>query len=398
MSWASTARGTMSSEPAFIPLCIPQIEGNEHKYIKECLDTGWVSAVGAFVDRFEAEFAREVGCKYAIACASGTAALHIALELSGVSRGDEVVVPTLTFIASANAVTYTGAVPVFVDCESRFYQLDPAQLAEFLQNGCKRDGDRLINTHTGRRIAAIMPVHILGHPCDMDLINEIAAKYAIPVIEDATESLGSTYRGKPTGSLSDFGCFSFNGNKIITTGNGGMIVTNNEAQARRAKYLTTQAKDDAIEFVHGAVGYNYRLSNVSAAMGVAQLEKLSHYIARKRTIAARYREAFSGMPGIRTPEVADYAQWNAWLYTIRIDATKFGRSSREVLAALKAKRIETRPFWQPMHKSPAHKNAFCWSFRNAEQANDEGLSIPCSVGLSDADQLRVIEEIRNLSS
>jgi perosamine synthetase len=387
----------MSSEPSFIPLCVPQIEGNEGKYVQECLDTGWVSAVGSFVDRFEREFAREVGAKFAIACASGTAALHVALQLAGVGPHDEVIVPTLTFIASANAVTYTGAVPTFVDCEPHYFQLDPSKLADFLRTDCERRGAAVYNRHTGRRVAAVMPVHILGHPCDMDLISQIADEFSIAVVEDATESLGSYYRGKATGTLCRFGCFSFNGNKIITTGNGGMIVTDDEVQAKRAKYLTTQAKDDAVEFVHGEVGYNYRLSNVSAALGVAQLEKLTSYVARKRLIAKRYSEALANLQGIHTPSVAPYAEWNAWLYTIAVDPDAYGLSSRELLERLKTERIETRPFWQPMHKSPAHKGAYCASYHVAERANARGLSLPCSVGLTDSDQCRVIDAIRRFA-
>lgn len=378
----------------FIPLSIPHLGGNEWPYVKECFDTGWVSSVGSFVDRFERELAAKVGAKAAVACASGTAALHVALLVAGVRPDDEVIVSTLTFIASANVVRYVNAHPVFMDAEPRYLQLDVEKLADFLENGCRRDADGLRDKETGRRVSAIMPVHILGHPCDMDPILELAQRFGLAVIEDATESLGSRYKGRATGTLAKLGCFSFNGNKIITTGSGGMIITDDASLAKRAKHLTTQAKQDPLEFVHDEVGYNYRLSNVSAAMGVAQLEKLDAYAADKHRIARRYDEALREIPGIRLPEIAPWAESNEWLYTIRIDEKAFGIDSRALLRRLKEARIETRPLWQPMHRSPAHAGARAWKCEQADLINAQALSIPCSVGLSEGDQARVIEEIR----
>lgn len=377
----------------FVPLSIPHLAGNEWQYIKECLDTNWVSSVGSYVDRFEREFAQAVGAKAAIACSSGTAALHVSLICAGVEAGDEVLVSTLTFIAPANAVRYVGAHPVFLDAEEQHYQLDVEKLGDFLRRGCFRDGGVLKNAASGRRVAAIIPVHILGHPCDMSPLLALAQEYGLPVVEDATESLGSSYRGRATGTMGRCGCFSFNGNKIITTGNGGMIVTNDMALARHAKHLTTQAKQDPLEFVHDEVGFNYRLSNISAAFGVAQLEKLKDYVADKRRIAARYDEALGGVPGIAIPRIAPWARSNEWLYTIRVDAERYGMDSRALLRALKAARIEARPLWQPMHKSPAHAGAQAWRCEVADRLNAECLSIPCSVGLAPADQERVIEVI-----
>ena len=250
--------------PGHIPLCVPEIRGNEWKYVKECLDTNWVSSVGSFVDRFERMLADYIGTIHAVATTSGTAALHIALLVAGVQPDDEVLVPTLSFIAPANAIRYTGAWPVFIDSEPIYWQMDPEKVLDFLEKECRWQGESLLNKTTGRRVKAILPVHILGHPCDIDPIREAAQKYDLAIIEDATESLGAKYKGNMVGRLGDIACFSFNGNKLITTGGGGMIVTNDESWANRARYLSTQAKDDPIEYFHSEIGYNYRLTNISS--------------------------------------------------------------------------------------------------------------------------------------
>jgi perosamine synthetase len=256
----------------FIPLSEPSIGGNEWKYVKECLDTNWVSSAGAFVDRFEAELAAYAGAQYGIATSNGTSALHVALLAVGVLPDDEVIVSTLTFIAPANAIRYVGAWPVFMDADATYWQMDVEKLADFLNNGCKWQDGQLKNIATGRRVSAILPVHILGHPCDMDPIIALAEKYGLKVIEDATESLGAQYKEHAVGTMGHVGCFSFNGNKLLTTGGGGMVVTNDSALAERVRYLTTQAKDDPLEYVHNEVGFNYRLTNIQAAIGCAQLE------------------------------------------------------------------------------------------------------------------------------
>ena len=285
------------STSEFIPLIVPELRGNEWSYIKECLDTNWVSSVGTYVDQFEKMTAEQVGCKYAVATVNGTAALHIALLLAGVQPDDEVLVSSLTFIAPANTIRYVGAWPVFIDAEPEYFQIDPSAVIEFLENECCWDGRELRNRKTGRRVKAILPVHILGHPVDLDPILEVAARYSLPVIEDATEGLGARYRGRSLGSLGNAGCFSFNGNKIITTGGGGMFVTNDAQWAARAKYLTTQAKDDPIEYVHNAVGYNYRLTNILAAMGCAQMEQLDSFVGTKRQIANKYKDSLGHVAG-----------------------------------------------------------------------------------------------------
>ena len=380
----------------FIPLIAPEIRGNEWKYVKECLDTSWVSSVGSYVERFEKMVAERAGTKYAIATVNGTAALHIALMLAGVEADDEVVVSSLTFIAPANTIRYVGAWPVFIDAEPKYWQIDPAEVVDFLENGCRGDGKSLRNRKTGRRVRAILPVHILGHPVDLDPILEVAAKYSLPVIEDATEGLGARYRGKSLGSLGNAGCFSFNGNKIITTGGGGMLVTDNAEWAARARYLTTQAKDDPIEYVHNAIGYNYRLTNVLAAMGCAQMEQLDEFVEAKRRIARRYQESLSSLPGIQLPEEADWAFSTFWMYTVLIEEMKSGIGSRELLRELAARKIQARPLWQPIHRSPAHKLSDRLVCPNSDALSERALSLPCSVGLSEETQTKVSDSIASL--
>jgi perosamine synthetase len=380
----------------FIPLIVPEIRGNEWEYVKECLDTNWVSSVGTYVDRFEKLTAEFVGAKYAVATVNGTASLHIALMLAGVEANDEVLVSTLTFIAPANAIRYVGAWPVFIDAEPNYWQMDPAKVIGFLENDCRWDGHVLVNKKTGRRVKAILPVHILGHPVDLDPILEVAAKFSLPVIEDATEGLGARYRGRSLGSFGQSACFSFNGNKIITTGGGGMLVTANAELAKRAKYLTTQAKDDPIEYVHNEIGYNYRLTNVLAAIGCGQMEQLDTFVQAKRRIARRYEEAFSDVPGIRLPHEAEGAFSTYWMYTILVDENEAGISSRDLLRELNTQKIQARPLWQPIHRSPSHRQDVSFSCPIADGLHERALSLPCSVGLNADAQDCVITAVKSV--
>jgi perosamine synthetase len=377
----------------FIPLIEPEIRGNEWKYVKECLETGWVSSAGAFVDRFEQMVAQQCGSQHASATGNGTSALHVALLVAGVQPDDEVLVSTLTFIAPVNAIRYVGAWPVFVDAEPDYWQMDPVRVVDFLENECRWSNGALYNHRTGRRVTAIVPVHVLGHPVDLDPILAAAQKFGLKVIEDATEGLGATYKGRPLGSIGDIGCFSFNGNKIITTGGGGMIVTSNEEWAQRAKYLTTQAKDDPIEYIHKEIGYNYRLTNIQAAMGCAQMEQLEAYVAAKREIADRYSLALRDVSGIVPMRQASWAKSTFWMYTVLIEEEKFGVNSRRLLHTLAAEKIQCRPLWQPIHQSPAHALSRVGDLPVSEQLNKEALSLPCSVGLSEDAQKRVINQL-----
>ncbi len=381
-------------DESFIPLCVPELRGNEWVYIKDCLDTNWVSSVGAYVERFERMVADFIGVPYAVATVNGTAALHTALLVADVQPNDEVIVSTLTFIAPANAIRYVGAYPVFIDAEPNYWQMDVERLRTFLTQQCDYRDGQLINRLTKRRVRAIIPVHILGHTVDIEPICALAKAYGLTVIEDATEALGAEYQGQKAGSFGDMACFSFNGNKLITTGGGGMLVTRFEEMAKRASYLTTQAKDDPVEYIHHETGYNYRLTNIQAAMGCAQMEQLEAYLAQKRAIALRYEHAFSQLDGIYPMPQASWMKSAFWLYTIQVDEQQTGFTSRELKAFLETQKIITRPLWQPMHQSPAFLNQHTiLGGAVAEHLNRTCLSIPCSVGLSEAQQERVIYAI-----
>ena len=384
-----------SAEEGFIPLCVPEIRGKEWRYIKKCLDTGWVSSVGSFVDRFEQVLAEYVGSQYAVATVNGTAALHIALLIAGVQADEEVLVSTLTFIAPANAIRYVGAWPVFIDAEPYHWQMDPEKVVDFLEKDCRWSTGRLYNKTTGRRVRAILPVHILGHPVDLAPIIEVAQRYDLVVIEDATESLGAKYRDLMVGHLGDVACFSFNGNKIVTTGGGGMIITDNETWASKARYMTTQAKDDPVEYIHSEVGFNYRLTNVQAAMGCAQLEKLDEYIETKQRIAYAYNKEIKAIPGLSPMKEASYASSTYWMYTVLVDQVKFGLDSRALREKLKQANIEARHLWQPIHRSKAHERSHIpFLCKVAEKLYDEALCLPCSVGMTAEEQKRVTSTLQ----
>lgn len=380
-----------------IPLSVPEIRGKEWQYVKECLDTGWVSSVGSYVSRFEREMASLVGCAHAVATASGTAALHIALLVGGIQPEDEVLVSTLSFIAPANAIRYVGAWPVFIDAEPNCWQMDAEKVAHFAEHCCCWSNGELRNKVSGRRVRAIMPVHILGHPVNMDAIVEIARQRNLLVIEDATESLGAKYKDRSTGHLGDIACFSYNGNKIITCGGGGMIVTDNEKWADKARYLTTQAKDDSVEYIHHEIGYNYRLTNLAAAVGCAQLEQLDDYVNRKRDHAQAYSRGLSDVPGISLMPCAPWAFSTYWLYTLLVDETRYGRSSRELLDGLAELGIQSRPLWRPLHLARPYRKCQVLSAGVAEHLNRNALSLPSSVGLSQKERDSVIEAVRSLA-
>ncbi len=382
----------MSESEFDIPLSVPQLNGNEWKYVKKCLDTDWVSSAGEFVDRFEEEIAEYVGADYAVATVNGTAGLHISLILAGVEPDDEVLLPALTFIAPANAVRYIDAWPTFMDVDE-YYQMDVGKTIDFIENECKWKNGMLKNKRTGREISAILPVDVMGHPDDMDPLMEVARKYDLTVIEDATEALGAEYKGQKAGTLGDIGVYSFNGNKIITTGGGGMIVTGKKEWAEKARYLTTQAKDDPLEYIHKEIGYNYRLTNIQAAMGVAQLEQLDEFVEKKRKNAMRYDEKLKKVPGIEPPKEASWAYSTYWLYTILVDKDEYGVSSRRLMENLRASGIQVRPFWHPIHSLDLFKDAFNYEVNTAEKLYHNGLSIPQSVGLTEQQAKEVVEEI-----
>jgi len=401
---ADTARNSTPYEKSalredyVIPLSAPHLSGNEWEYVKECLDTGWISSAGSFVERFESEVASYCGVKHAVAVSSGTAALHLALRAAGVCPDEEGIVSTLAFIAPANAVRYVGAWPVFIDAEPDYLQMDADKLEGFLAKGCHRSKGALVNHQTARRVKALLPVHALGHPCNMDPLVKLANEYGLVIIEDAAEALGTRYKGAPMGAFGNAACLSFNGNKIISTGGGGMVLSNDETVAATAKHLSTQAKDDEVEYVHSAIGYNYRLSNVQAAIGCAQMEKLEDHIAWKRRIAEVYRSHLATVPGIEPMKEAPWAFSTFWLYTVTVDETRFGMDSRALLRKLRETGIESRPLWQPLHLSPAHAGCQSSSCEVSERLWRDCLSLPCSVGLQPETQMRVIEKIASLAS
>ncbi|MEM6376689.1 MAG: LegC family aminotransferase [Bacteroidota bacterium] len=373
-----------------IPLSIPNLQGNEWKYIKECLDTNWVSSVGSFVDRFETALQEFTGAKHAVACVNGSAALHISLKLAGVERDDYVLVPNLTFVASANTITYCNAAPIFLDVEPRTWQLDLDLLSEFLDNKTFLDEKgELRLTENRRRIKAIMPVHVLGNMLDMNRLLEICEQFHLTIVEDSTEALGSYYKGQHAGTFGKLGCLSFNGNKIITTGGGGIILSNEEELALKAKHITTQAKASKQEYFHDEIGYNYRLVNLLAAMGVAQMEQLPTILLRKKEINQFYRTQLESIEGIRFQEQLERADVNHWLFTIL--------TSRKaaLLEHLQKNRIQARPFWVPMNQLPMF--AHCQYIQNKDHSNqlyEKAISIPCSSGITDAELVQVKDSIQ----
>lgn len=372
-----------------IPLSIPHLAGNEWTYVKECLDTGWVSTAGAYVGKFEERIAAYTDSRYAISCMNGTAGLHTAMNLLGIGQGDYVLAPNLTFVATLNAISYTKAEPLLLDVDPDSWQLDLDLLENFLGEGTEfRDGACYLRAD-GRRIAAIMPVHVLGNICDMDRLQRLSTAYGLPVIEDSTEALGSTFRGKHAGTFGVFGTSSFNGNKIITTGGGGMIFTQDEALAGRAKHLTTTAKTDPLDYFHDEVGYNYRLVNVLAAIGVAQLEQLPGLIERKKHMDAFYRTELSGVGDISFQTITPGVDPNCWLFTFRT------QRMRDLLTYLNERGIQSRPFWTPMNQLPMYRDLrYVTENDYARSVHATAISIPSSSGLTDTQLREVTEAIR----
>lgn len=378
----------------FIPLCVPKINGNAWLYVKECLDSEWVSSAGSFVNRFEEDLAARIGSKFAISCVNGTAALHMALLVSGVKADDEVLVPTLTFIATVNAICYVQAKPVFMDCDS-YFCMDSEKVLRFLKEETQRKNGFCYNKKTGNRIAAIMPVHVFGNAVWLDDVVSFCKENRIAIVEDSTESLGTSYlsginKNRHTGTIGDIGCFSFNGNKIITTGGGGMIVTDNPVYAERARYLTTQAKDDEVRYIHGEVGYNYRLTNLQAALGLAQLEQLLDFIAIKKSHIAFYKKSVSESQGFSIYPQPEYADNNTWMVALHINSLKAKKDREEVMAHLAKNGIQSRPIWYLNHLQKPFQSFQNFDISMALSLYETTLNLPCSVGLSDEDREKVV--------
>ena len=380
-----------------IPLSVPSIQGNEWKYIKECLDTEWVSSAGKYVELFEDKICEFTGVQHAVACVNGTSALQLALQIAGVRPGDEVIVPTLTFIAPVNAVRYLNAEPVFMDADD-YYNIDVDKVIKFLKeetelvNSKLMQDDRInkapitINKKTGSRIAAVIPVHVFGNAVNLEKLMPICKDRNIKIIEDATESLGTFYtqgelKGKHTGTIGDIGCYSFNGNKIITTGGGGMIVTDNEEYAQKARYLTTQAKDDDVRYIHNEIGYNFRLTNIQAAMGVAQLEQLPEYLKIKNKNYQTYKKEIDKIPGLHLSASPGYADNNCWMYALQIDKSIYGKDREQLMDCLTENKIQTRPVWHLNHLQKPHRSCQNYQIEKASVLMEKTINIPCSVNL-----------------
>jgi len=356
----------------------PTFVGNELLYIKECLDTTFVSSVGKFVDRFEHDLAAYTGAKHAVAVVNGTAALHISLLLAGVKSNDEVLVPALNFVATANAITYCGATPHFVDSHDTKLGIDTAKLRDYLQAHTQQCSGRCTNTATGQVIRAIVPMHTFGHPVDIDGLLAVAHDFNIVMIEDAAESLGSEYHGQHTGTFGLMGTLSFNGNKIITTGGGGAILTNDTEIALRAKHITTTAKlPHAWEFIHDEIGYNYRLSNINAALGYAQLEQLPDKLIAKRALFKKYQTAFAPIEGANLISEPTQCQSNYWLQTIMLNADQ-AHQRDAILHATNQAELMTRPVWRLLHHLTPFANCPSMCLAMAEHLEKRLINIPSS--------------------
>lgn len=365
----------------YIPLHEPEFSGREWEYVKDCLDSGWVSSVGAYVDRFERMLCDYTGSPYAVAAVNGTAALHICLLLAGVKAGDEVLVPAATFIATANTVTYCNAIPHFVDVEERTLGLDPHKLNDYLKEISEFRRGICYNQLTGRPIRAVVPMHTFGHPVDLDPLQELCERYHLVMVEDAAESLGSLYKGQHTGTRGLVSSFSFNGNKTITTGGGGAILTSSKSIAKLAKHLTTQAKTPhRWEFNHDLIGYNYRMPNINAALGCAQLEQLPGFIEKKRNLARCYQVAFQDIPGIRFFTEPDFARSNYWLNVLILDE-EFARERDNLLESTNNAGIMTRPLWTLMHKLSMYHDCPRMDLSVAEDLESRVINIPSSAYL-----------------
>lgn len=378
------------SSLSFVPLSIPDITAEDQAHVQACMASGWVSSAGPWVEQFEADVATYLNSPYAVAVSSGTAALHLSLLLIGVRPGDLVIMPDLTFVAPANAVAYCGATPVFIDVDADSWQMSPHLLSRFLTEECTVEKGRCIHIHSQKRVAALLLVHTLGYAADLDRLLPIADQHHLPVVEDAAEALGSQWQGQALGTFGTLGCLSFNGNKLLTTGGGGMILTANETLAAQARHLSTQARTDAFTYQHDAVGYNYRLSSLAAALGISQLKRIRETLARKRTIAECYQSA---LPSLTWPIPLSHSQPNHWLMTAVV-------GDRDKIAQhLTSRQIGTRALWTPMHRLPMFQQSL-WVTEHSisDHLFKHALSLPSSVGLSREDQHRVIDAVQEAIS
>lgn len=378
---AEILRGVLNGGSEYLPLHEPSFYGSEWEYVKDCLDSGWVSSAGKYVELLERKLEAYTGAVHAISVVNGTAALHLCLRLLGVGNGDEVLMPALTFIATANAVSYCGAIPHFVDSDWKTLGICPEKLAVYLNEIAERKGCGCRNSRTGRPIKAMIVMHTLGHPANLEPLLEICEKYGLLLIEDAAEALGSLYKGKHAGTVGTISSLSFNGNKIVTTGGGGAVLTNDDELAYRAKHLSTTAKRSHVwEFIHDAIGYNYRMPNLNAALGCAQMEQLDDFIHKKRKLAEKYKEAFQDVEGISFFAEPEYARSNYWLNALVLDR-EYTHRRDTLLEILNRQGIGARPLWKLMSELEMYRGCPRMDLSVAEGLVQGVINIPSSAGL-----------------
>lgn len=382
----------------FIPLSVPNLKGRELEYVSHAVEAEWVSTGGPYVSDFENKVAEYVNAKGAVSCQNGTAGLHISLMLCGVTREDEVIVPTLTFIAAVNPIKYIGAEPIFMDCDDSL-TMDPGKLLEFCKTQCSFVDGKLINNKTKKHIKAIVVVHVFGNMAHMESIIDIAAKFNLKVIEDATEAIGTyytsgRYKGKYAGTIGTMGVFSFNGNKIITTGGGGMIVSEDDELLKKAKHLTTQAKCDELYFIHDEIGYNYRMTNLQAALGLAQLDQLEKFIQVKEENYKLYKEELEKIPGLSILNFKEGIRSNHWFYALYCDK-KYSMTRDEIIKYLSSKNIQSRPVWGLISEQKPYSGSQTYKIEKAKDYLQHIVNIPCSTNLTKEDALYVIDCLKN---
>ena len=382
----------------FIPLSIPNFEGNERKYVDDAIDQGWVSTGGAYITKLEQEMAEFLHTENVAACQSGTSALHLSLVEIGVKPGDMVIVPPLTFIAAVNPVKYQFAEPIFVDCDDSLC-MDPVKLREFCENECDFSDGKLYYRACGKQIKAVIVVHVFGNMADMESIMEISHKYGLKVVEDASEALGTCYtegklKGKYAGTIGDFGAFSFNGNKIITTGGGGAVTANDPAVVDHIRFLSTQAKTDPHYYIHNEIGYNYRMTNIQAALGVAQMEELPEFIRRKQANFEKYNVLFDGFELCRLVPFREGTSSNKWFYSLEINRDRITATMREIITRLQDKGIQTRAIWGLIHEQKPYQGSATYNLEKAPYYAACILNIPSSTQITDEEIAYVAKTVK----
>ena len=384
----------------FIPLSIPNFEGNERKYVDDAIDQGWVSTGGAYITKLEQMMAEYLHTENVAACQSGTAAIHLALISCGVQPGDMVIVPTLTFIAAVNPVKYQFADPIFMDCDDSLC-MDPAKLRKFCEEECEVGEEVLVHKASGKKVKAVVVVHVFGNLADMESIMQIAKEFHLKVIEDATEALGTRYTqgifaGKYAGTIGDYGAYSFNGNKIITTGGGGAITAKDPKEVDHIRYLSTQAKDDPHYYIHHEVGYNYRMTNLQAALGVAQMEELPEFIERKHKNYDLYKSLFDGVEHLKLLGFREGTYSNQWFYSLELDMEYLNGTLRDVITKLEQQGVQTRAIWGLIHKQKPYEDALAYEMEKAPYYSSCILNFPCSTQITEEEVRYVAEQIKQI--